>query len=272
VPALVPSPVARIAVHRVPGGGVSPETRPSLLTWLAAIPDFWDRRGRRHGLVAVLAVAVCAVLAGAKSFTAVGEWAADAPPDMLVASGIRPDPWSGWVRAPDEATLRRVLTGIDADALDTVLGTWMAATTSRPQPTRAVERPSWRPIAVDGKTQSAQICDVCVSEGGLGHVNTPSMLRMGVHAGKGNSRRRLVSTACLLHPLACDVMVNLSSRNDRRSEAEVEEGSLRAPSPSWRWVSTWSSSPPSRTIHTKVRTAFLQLRDLSYRSARSAIE
>jgi hypothetical protein len=150
VPALVSSLVARIVVHRVPGGCVSAVARPGLLAQLAMVPDFRDRRGRRHALVTALAVAVCAVLAGAKSLTAIGEWAADAPPDVLVALGIRADPWSGSVRAPDEATLRRVLTGVNVNALDAALGAWTAPTASAL--TEGVQRPSWRPVAVDGKT------------------------------------------------------------------------------------------------------------------------
>ena len=95
------------------------------MTYLAALPDPRDRRGLRHDLAGVLAVAVCAVLAGAKSLAAIGEWAADAPPDVLLSLGIRPQPLTGVVRAPDEATVRRVLAGIDADALDAAVGGWL---------------------------------------------------------------------------------------------------------------------------------------------------
>ncbi|HTE64790.1 MAG TPA: hypothetical protein VK736_00835 [Candidatus Binatia bacterium] len=38
---------------------------------------------------------MCAVLAGAKSLAAIGEWAADAPWEVLVALGVRPDPLTG---------------------------------------------------------------------------------------------------------------------------------------------------------------------------------
>jgi hypothetical protein len=51
----------------------------SLLEDLAKIADPRKRRGRRHALATVLAVAVAAVLAGARSLVAIGEWAADAP-------------------------------------------------------------------------------------------------------------------------------------------------------------------------------------------------
>ena len=43
------------------------------------------------------------MLAGARSFTAVGEWAADAPPRVLAALGIRYDPLAGRFQLPDEA-------------------------------------------------------------------------------------------------------------------------------------------------------------------------
>jgi len=49
-----------------------------LLPALAAVPDPRARRGVRHRLAAILGLALCAVLAGARSFTAIAEWAADA--------------------------------------------------------------------------------------------------------------------------------------------------------------------------------------------------
>jgi hypothetical protein len=63
----------------------------SLLDDLAAIADPRHRRGRRHALTAVLALAVAAVLAGARSLVAIGEWAADAPGPVLAALGVRRD-------------------------------------------------------------------------------------------------------------------------------------------------------------------------------------
>jgi DDE_Tnp_1-associated len=81
----------------------------SLLADLTTITDPRQRRGRRHTLGAVLAVAVCAVLAGARSLTVIGEWAADAPGPVLAALGVRRDLWTGAFRPPAEATVRRVL-------------------------------------------------------------------------------------------------------------------------------------------------------------------
>src|SRR6266699_6490524 len=49
----------------------------SLLVALAAVPDPRDPRGTRYPLVSMLAVAVCAVLAGACTFAAITDWVRD---------------------------------------------------------------------------------------------------------------------------------------------------------------------------------------------------
>ena len=64
---------------------------PGLAGYLERVPDPRDRRGVRHGLAWLLMAAVAAVLAGARSFTAVGGWVADAPPQVLAAVGVRCD-------------------------------------------------------------------------------------------------------------------------------------------------------------------------------------
>lgn len=56
---------------------------------LAVLRDPRDRRGRRHSLVAVLLTACCAVLAGARSCLAIGQWARHAPQDTLARLGVR---------------------------------------------------------------------------------------------------------------------------------------------------------------------------------------
>jgi predicted transposase YbfD/YdcC len=103
----------------------------------------------------VLAIAVAAVLAGAKSLAAIGEWAADAPGPVLAALGVRLHPLRRVRRPPTEATVRRVLASVDPDALDQVIGRWLTdqqpppPTTRPPPPTPA----AWRQaVAVDGKT------------------------------------------------------------------------------------------------------------------------
>ena len=109
-----------------------------LLPVLAAIPDPRARRGVRHRLAVILGLAVCAVLAGARSFTSIAEWAADADLGTRDALGV-----TGVV--PCESTFRRTLQQLDADALDEAAGGWAQRRTAPAAGRRRV-------IAVDGKT------------------------------------------------------------------------------------------------------------------------
>jgi predicted transposase YbfD/YdcC len=121
---------------------------PHLLTYLAAVPDPRATRGRRHPLVAILGLAAAAVLAGAKSLAAIGEWAADAPQPVRAALGARRDA-PGHFAVPAEATIRRTLARLDADALAAAVGAWLAdRDRDRPRPAASRQRA----VAVDGKT------------------------------------------------------------------------------------------------------------------------
>jgi predicted transposase YbfD/YdcC len=151
VPACSSSPIAAIAQRLAVPAALAPDQCRSLLDHLAQISDPRHRRGRRHMLVAVLAVAVAAVLAGAKSLTAIGEWASDTPGQVLAAFGVRRDPLTGALRPPTEATVRRVLARIDPDALDCAIGAWLVD--QHPPPgTSLPGRSPHRAVAVDGKT------------------------------------------------------------------------------------------------------------------------
>ncbi|MEW2467968.1 ISAs1 family transposase [Streptomyces sp. NPDC046994] len=108
-----------------------------LVEVLGRIPDPRRRRGVRHPVAALIAVAVCAVTAGARGFTAIGEWACDAGAAALTRLGLE----RGSV---DESTLRRLFARLDADRLDALLGAWAAMRCARV----AVRRV----IAIDGKT------------------------------------------------------------------------------------------------------------------------
>ncbi|MFE0063164.1 transposase family protein [Streptomyces sp. NPDC059003] len=77
-------------------------------------------------LVVVLVMAACAVLAGARSLAAIGEWAADLPQHMLAALDARRHPASGVWTAPSEPTIRRSLQSIDGQAFDQAVCGWLA--------------------------------------------------------------------------------------------------------------------------------------------------
>jgi len=125
------------------GGGVEPVPADLLLA-LRAVHDPRARRGRRHDVVAVLGVAVCAVLAGARSYIAIAEWARDLTPSVRGRLGLGHRP-------PCESTIRRVLQTVDAAELDQVVSRWLAARASPRSSTAGGTAPR-RVIALDGKT------------------------------------------------------------------------------------------------------------------------
>ncbi|WP_236655644.1 transposase family protein [Streptacidiphilus carbonis] len=80
-----------------------------LVERLRVLPDPRRRRGVRHPFVAVLLVAASAVVAGARSYAAIGQWSASAPQHTLTRLGARA---VGALRvrvAPSAATIRRVV-------------------------------------------------------------------------------------------------------------------------------------------------------------------
>ena len=108
-----------------------------LLHLFAQVPDPRKRRGRRHPLAGLLATGIAAVIAGSRSFAAIGQWAADAGPEALAVLGAERGP-------AEESTYRRAFALVSADALDRVLGSWLW--------TRAVQAGGRLIIAIDGKT------------------------------------------------------------------------------------------------------------------------
>jgi hypothetical protein len=131
---------------------LAPDQCRNLLDALTQIADPRCRRGRRHALVTVLAVAVAAVLAGARSLAAIGEWAADAPAGVLAALGVCRHPLTRTLAPPGEATVRRVLARIDPGALDRAIGAWLASQQPAAAPPSPPPRPRRQAVAVDGKT------------------------------------------------------------------------------------------------------------------------
>ena len=119
---------------------VTIESRGGLLDYLILLNDPRKRRGIRHSQISILAVAVCALLSGAKSFIAVGEWAADLTQDMLKRLGCRYSERQKKYVPPSEPTLRRTLKQVDGDEVDDIVGRWLYAQSRD------------RSIAVDGKT------------------------------------------------------------------------------------------------------------------------
>ena len=76
-------------------------------------------RGIRHTVGVVLGIAVCAVLCGARSYRAIGDWAkALREKDLRRFGSHRATP-------PSEPTIRRLLQGIDSEEFDGRIGEWL---------------------------------------------------------------------------------------------------------------------------------------------------
>jgi predicted transposase YbfD/YdcC len=144
-----------------------------LVAALATVPDPRARRGIRHRLVTVLALAVCAVLTGARSYVAIAEWAHDLPLGVRIRLGLT-------VRraTPSESAIRRILQKVDPEALDRAVSNWLIARAARADPptpdlaqpsaperntgsgTALIAAPPPRVIAVDGKSaRGARLAD-----------------------------------------------------------------------------------------------------------------
>ena len=103
---------------------------------LELVPDHRSSQGRRHGLGAILSLAVCAMLCGARSLYAIAQWGRDhgAPAGELLGFSRG--------KTPCVATFHRVFKDLDVDAFEAVLGEWLINSGPGPGET----------LSLDGKT------------------------------------------------------------------------------------------------------------------------
>lgn len=107
--------------------GLDPDGCTDLRVFLADLPDPRGRQGRRYGYVALVAIAAAAMLGGANSVAAIGRWARDCPPPILLALGVTAHARTGRLRPPSVKTFRRLLKDLDGAALDAALARWVSA-------------------------------------------------------------------------------------------------------------------------------------------------
>jgi predicted transposase YbfD/YdcC len=117
-----------------------PQARP-LIEVLAEIPDFRSNHGKRHPLVAILALACSAMLCGYRSYTAIAEWGRYYGEHLVGALGFTHRP-------PCAATLHTVLRRVDREVLEAKLGAWAEHLLGASPGTQGGEEA----IAIDGKT------------------------------------------------------------------------------------------------------------------------
>ncbi len=86
---------------------------------LDGVPDHRSSQGRRHPLGAILSLAVCAMLCGARSLYAIAQWGRDHGAGTGHILGFRPG------KTPCVATFHRVFKELDVAAFKAVLGEWL---------------------------------------------------------------------------------------------------------------------------------------------------
>jgi predicted transposase YbfD/YdcC len=100
-------------------GAVDPLSMVSpLVERLRQVPDPRRLRGLRHPLVILVLTACATLVAGNDCVTAIRQWVARTPQDVLHRLGARRNPLTGRYLVPSERTFRRVLAAVDGDALD----------------------------------------------------------------------------------------------------------------------------------------------------------
>lgn len=107
----------------------------SLVEALASVPDPRSAHGRRHALGAILALAVCGMLCGARSLYAIAQWGREHG-ELTKALGFSRE------RTPCVATLHLVFSRLDKEAFEAMLQDWAQRTLGE----------KGEAIAIDGKS------------------------------------------------------------------------------------------------------------------------
>ena len=123
---------------------------------LDGVPDHRKSQGRRHPLGAILSLAVCAMLCGARSLYAIAQWGRDHGAATGQLLGFRPG------KTPCVATFHRVFKDLDVDAFETVLGEWLTNNGLELGETLSLDGKTLRGIhgeGVPGGTSGVSLCN-----------------------------------------------------------------------------------------------------------------
>jgi predicted transposase YbfD/YdcC len=88
-----------------------------LIEVFAAIPDFRKKRGKRHPLASIFALACCALLCGYRSYSAMAEWGRNYGARLAQALGFTHD-------TPCAATLHTIFRYVNRAEFEAHLGAW----------------------------------------------------------------------------------------------------------------------------------------------------
>jgi predicted transposase YbfD/YdcC len=137
------------------------------MTYLAAVPDFRQARGKRHPLPAILALACVAMLCGARPETAIAEWATNYGRVWRRRLGFTHG------TGPSQATLHRIFKGLDHTALEQCVSAWAQQVL---EATPNSDAGLLEAMAIDGKT----LCGSVKAGASDGHLLSALSQRLGV--------------------------------------------------------------------------------------------
>ncbi len=93
-------------------------TIPSLVEYLAQIPEYRAARGTQHPLLALLLLVCVAMLCGARGQSAIADWGAHRGRPWLRRLGFTRD------RGPSQPTLSRLFQRVPHKTVEAALGRW----------------------------------------------------------------------------------------------------------------------------------------------------
>ncbi len=183
-----------VDVNRLPLEGAG-----GLVEALATVPDPRQRRGIRHPVRGILAVSAAATLAGARSFQAIAEFAAELAPDLLRRLGIpRGAP-------PSVKCFRLTLQKLDSHHFDRVLSAWLVQH----------QILAGHPIALDGKTRRGSASATTPARLLLSAILPDLGVVIAQQAGQG-ATLLFVPSNNALRPAKADVVATPGRSADRR--------------------------------------------------------
>jgi predicted transposase YbfD/YdcC len=112
------------------------EGKSGLIAMLRTVEDPRRRQGQLHSNTSVLAISTCAMLSGARNFSAISQWAEELSPKQLQRLRCRQK------KPPSLSTIQRVLRGTDANEFDQKVSNWLVGLS---------QGTVGRGLAVDGK-------------------------------------------------------------------------------------------------------------------------
>lgn len=113
------------------------EGKDGLIDVIKKIPDPRSRLGRQHSFVSIMGITACAMLSGARSFKAIGEWSENLSASQLAKFRCRKK------TPPSLTTIKETIYRVNAENFDSEINTWLAR--------QALKNSSAKAIAVDGK-------------------------------------------------------------------------------------------------------------------------